>query len=400
MRLRKIIFLILWSPLLLSSVIARGQEEFIEPPSRFLTRIPFEQLTGGIILLKARLDGFADTLNFILDSGSSGISLDSTIAEGMNLTPVPSNRTVRGIAGIKNVEFLYNHTLHFDGLAVDRLDFHVNDYEILNQVYGVTIGGIIGYSVLSRYIVHINYDSSKIDFYTPGTFRYQKGGYLFRPTLNTLPVTNIRVRDEKTSYSRFLFDIGAGLCMMLSEDFVNDSSLLSKKSKVFKKQAEGLGGKLDMDLTVIKEIKIGPYKFKKVPVYIFDDVYNITSYPYLGGLIGNDILKRFNVTLNYPRREIYLYPNSHYFEQFDYSYSGIELYLVDKTIIVSDVAKDSPAEKAGAKEGDVVVAVNKNFTQNLSAYKAMLQVANKKVQLVVKRGEELTIIEFKVKSIL
>lgn len=385
---------------MLSSVIARGQEEFIEPPSRFLTRIPFEQLTGGIILLKARLDGFADTLNFILDSGSSGISLDSTIAEGMNLTPVPSNRTVRGIAGIKNVEFLYNHTLHFDGLAVDRLDFHVNDYEILNQVYGVTIGGIIGYSVLSRYIVHINYDSSKIDFYTPGTFRYQKGGYLFRPTLNTLPVTNIRVRDEKTSYSRFLFDIGAGLCMMLSEDFVNDSSLLSKKSKVFKKQAEGLGGKLDMDLTVIKEIKIGPYKFKKVPVYIFDDVYNITSYPYLGGLIGNDILKRFNVTLNYPRREIYLYPNSHYFEQFDYSYSGIELYLVDKTIIVSDVAKDSPAEKAGAKEGDVVVAVNKNFTQNLSAYKAMLQVANKKVQLVVKRGEELTIIEFKVKSIL
>lgn len=385
---------------MLSSVIARGQEEFIEPPSRFLTRIPFEQLTGGIILLKARLDGFADTLNFILDSGSSGISLDSTIAEGMNLTPVPSNRTVRGIAGIKNVEFLYNHTLHFDGLAVDRLDFHVNDYEILNQVYGVTIGGIIGYSVLSRYIVHINYDSSKIDFYTPGTFRYQKGGYLFRPTLNTLPVTNIRVRDEKTSYSRFLFDIGAGLCMMLSEDFVNDSSLLSKKSKVFKKQAEGLGGKLDMDLTVIKEIKIGPYKFKKVPVYIFDDVYNITSYPYLGGLIGNDILKRFNVTLNYPRREIYLYPNSHYFEQFDYSYSGIELYLVDKTIIVSDVAKDSPAEKAGAKEGDVVVAVNKNFTQNLSAYKAMLQVANKKVQLVVKRGEELIMIEFKVKSIL
>lgn len=216
---------------MLSSVIARGQEEFIEPPSRFLTRIPFEQLTGGIILLKARLDGFADTLNFILDSGSSGISLDSTIAEGMNLTPVPSNRTVRGIAGIKNVEFLYNHTLHFDGLAVDRLDFHVNDYEILNQVYGVTIGGIIGYSVLSRYIVHINYDSSKIDFYTPGTFRYQKGGYLFRPTLNTLPVTNIRVRDEKTSYSRFLFDIGAGLCMMLSEDFVNDSSLLSKRVK-------------------------------------------------------------------------------------------------------------------------------------------------------------------------
>ncbi|MCR6719688.1 MAG: hypothetical protein NVV59_05195 [Chitinophagaceae bacterium] len=28
-----------------------SQEEFIEPPSRVLTTIPFEQLTGGVIIL-------------------------------------------------------------------------------------------------------------------------------------------------------------------------------------------------------------------------------------------------------------------------------------------------------------------------------------------------------------
>ena len=50
-----------------------GQEEFIQP-SQLLTKFKFSQLTGGVILMKARFDVFPDTLNFILDTGSGGIS--------------------------------------------------------------------------------------------------------------------------------------------------------------------------------------------------------------------------------------------------------------------------------------------------------------------------------------
>src|SRR5258706_14304241 len=94
----------------------RSQEEFIEPPSRLITRIPFTQLTGGVVILKALLDNFPDTLNFILDSGSSGISLDSTTAEFLHLKPEASDKTIRGIAGIKKVGFLYKRKLHFPRL--------------------------------------------------------------------------------------------------------------------------------------------------------------------------------------------------------------------------------------------------------------------------------------------
>ncbi len=398
--MRKIIFILLLCPLLFITARVKGQEEFIEPPSRFLKRIPFDQLTGGIIMIRARLDNFPDTLNFVLDTGSSGISLDSTTVDYLKLKPVPTDRTIRGVAGIKKVSFLFNHTLHFGGFTVDSLDFHVNDYTILTEVYGERIDGIIGYSLLRRYIVKVDYDSLKIDFFSRGTFRYPRGGYLFKPALNTLPVTNLRLKDASSANTRFLFDIGAGLCMMLNRDFVHDSSLLKRKRKFYLKQAEGLGGKLDMDLTVIKNLKIGPYKFKKVPVYIFDDIYNVTSYPYLGGLIGNDVLRRFNLILNYPRRDIYLVPNSHFYESFDYSYSGLELYFINNTIEVGDVAKGSPAEEAGIKEGDIIVAINKNFSQNLALYKIALQVPNEKVQLIIKRDGKLKEINLKIKSIL
>jgi hypothetical protein len=385
--------------LLLACKTAFSQEEFVEP-SRFLTKFSFEQMTGGVVILKARFDSFKDTLNFILDTGSGGISLDSSTTDYFGLKGTPSNRTIRGIAGIRNVSFLNNRKLHVHGLTIDSLNFHINDYSILTAVYGEKIDGIIGYSVLSRYIIKIDYDSSKIEFWTKGLYKYPRGGFLFRPVISTIPIQQARVKDEKTVNARFLYDMGAGLNMMLSTDFLKDSALLNKKRKLYVKEAEGLGGKIDMAMTVIKEVKLGPYKFRNVPIYVFSDSFNITSYPYLGGLIGNDLLRRFNVIMNYDRRDFYLIPNSHFADPFDYSYTGIELYYLDGVIIIGDVAEGSPAEEAGLQEGDIVVAVNKDFSQNMQHYKAAIQNTGERLQLIIQRNGSLIQYTIRVKNIL
>ena len=398
--MRKIIFCLAMGISIFTGMPLAAQEEFIEPPSRHITTIPFIQLTGGIIIMQAKFGEHKDTLNFILDTGSSGISLDSTTVDYLGLIPTPTERTIRGIAGIRKVSFVYKQQLHFPGLTISNLDFHVNDYSILTAVYGERIDGIIGYSVLSRYIMKVDYDSMRISFWTKGTIRYPKGGYLLKPAINQLVSQTLRVKDDKAYNSRFLYDMGAGLCMLLTKEFVRDSVFLRKKRKHYVKEGEGLGGKIDMELTVITEVKIGPYRFRNVPVYIFDDVNNVTSYPYMGGLIGNDILRRFNVIINYAQGDIHLVPNSHYEEHFDYSYSGIELYLIEGVILIGDVAKGSPGEVAGLREGDIVIAVNKNLSQNLNQYKLALQKPNEKITILIRRDGELKEIEMKVKSIL
>jgi Aspartyl protease/PDZ domain len=398
--MKRIVYSLAMILLFLQPFSGRAQEEFIEPPSKFITSIPFIQLTGGIIIMQAKLDNIADTLNFILDTGSSGISLDSTTADYLKLQPSPSNRTIRGIAGIRNVSFLYNRSLRLPGLTIDSLNFHINDYSILTTVYGERIDGIIGYAVLSRYIVKLDYDSARITFASPGTIRYPRAGYLLKPTIAQLVTQPMRVRDDRTINSRFLFDLGAGLCILFSRDFIDDSSLLDKKRKRWQKEGEGLGGKIDMELTIVKEVKVGPYKFRNVPAFIFDDVYNVTSYPHMGGLLGNDIMRRFNVILNYPGGDIFITPNSHFTDLFDYSYTGLELYLVEGKIIVGDVAAGSPAETAGLKEGDEVVAVNKVFNQNLNQYKIALQNPNEKVKLIILRDGVMEEKEIRVRSIL
>ena len=352
------------------------------------------------MLLRGTFADHPDSLNFILDTGSGGISLDSSTADYFKVIRVPSDKTIRGIAGTRKVSFVYNQKLHLPGLTIDSLNFHINDYSILTNVYGERIDGIIGYSVLSRYIVILDYDSSIVTFYTKGYLKYPKGGYLLKPSITTLPVQVARIKDSKPIATRFLFDMGAGLCLMLSSDFIKDSALLGKKRKLFVKEAEGLGGKVDMLATVVREFKLGPYKFRNVPVYIFDDVYNVTSYPYLGGILGNDLLRRFNIILNYDRRDIYIKPNTHFTEQFDYAYTGVELYSIDGQILIGDVASGSPADKCGLKEGDIVIGINNAFDQNLSHYKAALQVAGEKIRIIIRRDNKLMDFTFRVKSIL
>lgn len=386
--------------LFLSVITVHAQEEFVSAPSSFITKFPFKMLTGGIITLKALVSNYPDSLTFILDTGSGGISLDSTTAARVGVPTFESDRTIRGIAGIRKVRFAYDHSLKLPGLVVDSLDFHINNYEILSSVYGEQIDGIIGYSFLSRYIVLVDYDSMQIAVQTKGRLKYPRGGYLLKPLMATIPVTSSTIRDENEVTAKFYFDTGAGMCLLLSSDFVEDSMVLRSKTNWYNSQAEGLGGKTLMKQGVIKQVKLGPFKFRNVPSYIFDDEYNITSYPYLGGLIGNDLLRRFNLIINYEKRDIHLSPNSHFRERFDYSYTGLGMYYVDGVIKVLDVMEGSPAEKAGFTEDDIIMAVKNNFSNNIQTYKNLMQQPGERVKILVYRNGEPIMLQLKVMNLM
>jgi len=301
---------------------------------------------------------------------------------------------------VRKAEFLYNQKLKLNELIVDSLNFHINDYEFLSYVYGTQIDGVIGYSLFSRYILKLDYDVHEMEICSQGPIKYPRGGYLLRPFIRTLPVQTARVRDHRKVSSRFLFDIGAGLSLVLSEDFEQDSAIVRKKRKRFPIEAHGVGGKLAMEMTLVKDFRLGPYRFRNVPTMVFEDEFNVTSYPYLGGLIGNQILKRFNVIFNYERREIYLKPNGLYREPFEYSYSGMELYYIAGAIIVGSIVKGSPADNAGIKEGDVVIAIDNNASQDFVQYKRTLMIAKKQVRLIIQRDEALLEIRLKLQSLL
>lgn len=381
---------------------AIAQDNDLLPPDRYLTSIRFRILNGGIVIAKVRLDPFPDTLNFIFDTGCGGVSLDSATAIRLKLAPLENAYFVRGIAGRCHQRLVEGSRLHLGDITLDSLSLQVNDYDILSSIYGEKIDGIIGYSFFSRYLVRVDYDSARMDVYTKGPIRYPEGGFVLRPRVFGLPMLEGRLADARNINSRFYFDTGAGLCLLFSSNFTSDSAVFSpKRKKPVRTQGAGLGGKTDMQLTTLRTFSLGPFHFRQIPTYIFDDPYDVTSYPQLGGLIGNELLRRFNLILNYPRSEIYILPNASFHQPFDYSYSGVFIALIDGKVTVTDVMQDSPAEKAGLKEGDTILEINGDKQQNIQVYQNLLRTIGPKVKVLVRRSSgEMAMVSLKVSSIL
>ena len=377
-----------------------AQEIFTADTAKPLTSFSFKMYSGGVMILKAKFENVPDSFNFILDTGSGGISLDSGTCKEFNIATTPTDTTITGIGGKRKVHFVFNKQLNLPGLTVQHLNFHVNNYEVLSSVYGEKIDGILGYSFLSRYVVNLNFDTHVISIFSPGKMKYPEGGHTLKPIFTSIPIQYLTIRDAKKLSHNFYFDTGAGLCFLMSEQFTKDSAVLLPRRKPFLTQAEGMAGRLQMRLTVIKEVKIGPYRFRRVPTYLYKDNDNVTSYPFSGGLIGNDLLRRFNLTINYGQREIHLLPNNHYNDPFDYAYTGLGIYYIDEKIMVIDVIPNSPADIAGFKTGDELISVGFNFSQSIQEYKNILQNTKEKIKVIVLRNKELIPLFIKSASIL
>ncbi|NOU39329.1 MAG: signal protein PDZ [Ferruginibacter sp.] len=357
-----------------------------------LETIPFKIYTGGVIVFEAKFGNNPQTLNFILDTGSSGISLDSATCVELNIPLRPTDTTIVGIAGSHKVSYAFNQKFTTGKLVTEKINFYVNDYSILTSVYGEKIDGIVGYSFLSKYIFDINFDSSHIKIYKPGKFEYPNGGTFIHPVFNKLLVQQVILKDKEKVAANVYLDSGAGLSLLLTDEYIKDNNIIFPRRKPVITQVQGLGGKKKMRLTVIKRLKLGPFTFRNVPTNLYNDEENVTSYPYTAGLLGNDILRRFNITYNYPAREIYLKPNNSFDEGFDYSYTGLSLYNYNNKVIADDIIANSPAEKAGIKNGDIIIGVSNNFSGDVQAYEKLLQKAKENIKIVINRNEKILLI--------
>jgi hypothetical protein len=272
------------------------------------------------------------------------------------------------------------------GLKVEYLNFHVSDYELISSTYGITIHGIIGNSFFRQYIVQIDYDSQEISIYKPGTFNYPRKGFLIKPVFTNYPTYNVSFIEQIKLNIPSIFDIGAGVNFIAVSKLNNETPFLKTSKKNYETYVGGLGGKKTMQLTILDKIKIGPYKFKKVPILQFEDDYKLLNYPVLGGILGNDLLRRFNLVINYPKKEIYLSPNNFFNESFDYSYTGMSVYLINNLVTIEDIIPNSPASKAGLLSGDQLIALNGKPVTNLDMYKKIMAITEGKTKITIFRN--------------
>jgi C-terminal processing protease CtpA/Prc len=86
------------------------------------------------------------------------------------------------------------------------------------------------------------------------------------------------------------------------------------------------------------------------------------------GTLGAEILRRFNVTIDYRNSRLTLRPTHKVNDDFNYNMSGMEIINPMPGLpifTISNVRDSSPAFMAGLKENDQIISINNNSHTNM-----------------------------------
>lgn len=426
------------------SASAYAQKGFQFETDKDKVVIPF-QLINNLIFIPVTVNGVE--LNFLLDTGVEEtilLSLEDKSevsfynVEKIMLKGLGSEDAIQGMRSKNNV-------LSVKGIVDKSHDLYI----VLDQSFnfsshvGIPVNGIIGYHFFKDNLVEINYDKKKVIVHRDTQKRRKK----IEQKYTAFPITveknkpymvaDVTVNDQ-VAPAKLLLDLGNSDALWLFET--------NKNFKVPEKHFEdylgkGFSGDIFGNRARIAKIKMDEFAFNS-PIIAFPDSVSVKSVNMVkdrAGSVGGEILKRFDIVMDYPHRKMYLRRGLAYGDAFHYNMSGLELQndgmqWVQETVAlqtvyldntydesgnkkdnfkykfslkpvysISNIRKDSPADLCGLQRGDVVVSINSS-----QAYKLSLQSINqllksedgKWIYIEIDRNGQILKFRFQLKSIL
>lgn len=282
------------------------------------------------------------------------------------------------------------------------------DFLHLDEMLGMQIDGILGANVFNRYVLHINNRRNYIEFIKKQYFSPGKDYHKIPITINKSKpylTTKVRSGGDVDQYLKFLIDSGSAIPLLIYNNTMEHLEL--PETLVPGNLGVGLGGTLTGHMGKIDHFEFGQYEFKNMITSFQELDIDSIGHLYLNrnGLIGNSLLSRFDVYIDYPGSMLYIKPNKDYNDRFRVDRSGLILIGTGpdfSRILVQKVVAGSPADEAGIKAGDVIRRINfwPSFFYSLQSinYKLSGKIG-KKIKLTLRRNGEKVKAEFRLKSL-
>ena len=347
--------------------------------------------------------GDSKLLSFILDSGAGGPVLDTEISEKLGLKTIGKLEGRGAGEGSQEVNLLLLPNIRLGDLVIDSVSAMTISLKPLSKYEGMSDDGILGYDIFSRFVVKVDYENQKLTLYEPPSFEYTGKGEILPITLEENH-PHIKAKLDGQYEGNFVIDTGARSSLVLNTPFVQKYDLAAKTGKkieVF--SGIGIGGKAPGKLTRVKNIEIGKFNIPAPVTTLSSSEKGAFASEKIDGNIGGGILKRFTVIFDYPGRRMILEPNANFSYEDDFDMAGLWLTKEGDTTRVDFVVEDSPADKGGIKEGDLVMKIDGQPTTQLllrDIREILKGGENKKVSLMINsKGKEKNI-ELKLKKLI
>lgn len=323
--------------------------------------IPFE-LIANVIVLKVRVNN-SKPLKFMFDTGASFSLLSTRSAAALNLKPVGSAKAT-GVGGSVEGSLADGVSLSVAGATVRHQRLALIPLEV-PFCEAKDIVGIIGYEFIKEFVVEINYEAQTISLFEPASFQYRGHGEAFPLIIKGTPRFHARIALPGKPQIEGLFEIDTGSdgVLTLNSPFVKRQNLLSALTSQVANSDRGLGGESQRVDARLASLQLGRFKFN-APIVGFSTAaegQGSMAVEDNDGPLGNEIMRRFKVTIDDSRRLMMLEPNAHFSEPFESNMSGIEIESEGKdcrVFKVIGITEKSPAAEAGILVGDEIVAID------------------------------------------
>ncbi|MGH7715939.1 MAG: PDZ domain-containing protein, partial [Vulcanimicrobiaceae bacterium] len=158
----------------------------------------------------------------------------------------------------------------------------------------------------------------------------------------------------------FQIDTGSSASFILTSPFVDTHKLRDKYPIAGNFViGRGVGGYSRGDLTRAKRLSIGDFELDDLVLDLSTDTRGAFASHRVDGNIGNDVLQRLNMTLDYSRHVAYLEPNSRTAVPIPANRLGMYVQNDDRAFFdVVDVLPNGPAFDAGIRKGDRITFVD------------------------------------------
>lgn len=360
-------------------------------PTQPIATATFE-LFHNRVYLPVSVNG--EGLKMVLDSGAAMSGLSESIVRKLGLVTQGKAQVVGNGEIRLPVSFTKKITFRLGEAELKEDSVAVIPYGDLESHEGRHIDGVIGVDLFRRYVVKIDYAGRAITLYEPKSFQYVGTGSIVPLHFKggaALFSASIEVTGKERLPAEIAVDSGTYSALRLYRPFTRRHHLPYYGTKTISSFGFGLGGEYAEVLGRVEALDIGPFRLPQPETSFSTAQGGVTASGAYDGTIGGEILRRFQVTFDYPHQQLILEPNNDFAAPFASNAAGLLLIAAGselQTILVDHVLSGTPAETVGVQRGDVLLTIDGQNAGDLGLENIRLLLLHAgSHQLQVQRGE-------------
>jgi predicted aspartyl protease len=227
------------------------------------------------------------------------------------------------------------------------------------------IAGFIGYELLTRFVVRLNYDDGTLTLRPERDFRYEGKGVRVPLVFNAKTPVVPAAADGIAG--RFVVDTGSTGALTLRRPFVEDHGLEAHHPSALRIKSIGAAGPFETILMRLDRFDIGESRIDRPATRFASIEKEGLPFTDVAGGIGYEILRQFVITFDYRRGELWFERSSAFGTRTGQGGAGFQAVRMEGAGFgVTTVLPNTAAAVAGLQVGDVITEVDGLSTVSMS----------------------------------